>query len=87
MIKAKIISGRKEITFQNGGHTSSFPRLLLEMSLRIFHYGNDLELFVEARNHPGYLVLNPSASKRYFINESFAQPVIVNYSKIRRIPH
>ena len=45
---------------------------LLEISLRIFHYGNDLELFVEARNHPGYLVLNPAASKRYFINESFA---------------
>jgi len=45
---------------------------LLEISLRVFHYGNDLELFVEARNHPDYLVLNPAASKRYFINESFA---------------
>jgi tetratricopeptide (TPR) repeat protein len=45
---------------------------LVEISLRVFHYGNDLELFIEARNHPDYLVLNPAASKRYFINESFA---------------
>jgi tetratricopeptide (TPR) repeat protein len=45
---------------------------IVEISLRIFHYGNDLELFIEARNHPDYWVLNPVASKRYFINESFA---------------
>jgi tetratricopeptide (TPR) repeat protein len=49
-----------------------FVLFLLEISLRVFHYGNDLELFVEAPNHHGYMVLNPVASKRYFINESFA---------------
>jgi tetratricopeptide (TPR) repeat protein len=45
---------------------------ILEITLRVFHYGNDLGLFMEARNHPDYLVLNPAASKRYFINESYA---------------
>ncbi len=45
---------------------------LIEISLRIFHYGYDLNLFIEARNNPDYLVLNPEASKRYFINEAFA---------------
>jgi tetratricopeptide (TPR) repeat protein len=45
---------------------------MVEISLRIFHYGNNLNLFIEARNNPDYLVLNPAASKRYFINESFA---------------
>src|SRR6201985_1463478 len=45
---------------------------LVEISLRVFHYGNDLELFIEARNHPGFLVLNPVASKKYFINEAYA---------------
>ncbi len=49
-----------------------FALFLLEISLRVLHYGNDLELFVEARNRPDYLVLNPAASKRYFINESYA---------------
>src|SRR5450432_4325654 len=45
---------------------------MVEISLRIFHYGNNLNLFIEARNNPDYLVLNPAASKRYFINESLA---------------
>ncbi len=46
--------------------------LIVEISLRIFHYGNDLDLFIEAKNHPDYWVLNPAASKRYFLNESYA---------------
>ncbi|HEY2648625.1 MAG TPA: hypothetical protein VGI38_05510 [Puia sp.] len=51
------------------------PFLLLfaiEIALRVFHYGNDLNLFIPAANHPDYLVLNPAASRKYFINESFA---------------
>jgi hypothetical protein len=43
-----------------------------ELSLRIFNYGENLELFKDADGKPGYLVLNPNASKRYFINEAFA---------------
>ena len=66
-------SRKKKIIFKTVAILLPFLVLfLLEISLRVFHYGNDLELFIEARNHPGYLVLNPSASKRYFINESFA---------------
>ena len=45
---------------------------LVEISLRIFHYGDNLNLFIEAGSNSDYLVLNPAASKRYFINQSFA---------------
>ncbi|HLA57257.1 MAG TPA: hypothetical protein VK622_00775, partial [Puia sp.] len=66
-------SRKKRIIFKTVAILLPFLVLfLLEISLRVFHYGNDLELFIEARNHPDYLVLNPAASKRYFINESFA---------------
>ena len=46
--------------------------LLIEFSLRIFHYGNDLELFIDAPGNPNYLVLNPAASRRYFTNSALA---------------
>src|SRR5450631_158064 len=46
--------------------------LLIEISLRIFHYGDNLNLFIEARDRSDYLVLNPAASKRYFTNVAFA---------------
>jgi tetratricopeptide (TPR) repeat protein len=66
-------SRKKRIIFKTVAILLPFLVLfLLEISLRVFHYGNDLELFIEARNHPDYLVLNPAASKRYFINEAFA---------------
>ena len=66
-------SRKKRIIFKTVAILLPFLVLfLLEISLRIFHYGNDLELFIEAPNHTDYLVLNPAASKRYFINESFA---------------
>src|ERR1700722_15730606 len=38
---------------------------LLEMGLRIFHYGYDTSLFIEYPRDPRYLVLNPNASRRY----------------------
>src|SRR5450432_141526 len=44
---------------------------LLEVSLRIVKYGDNLDLFMEARENPDFLVLNPAASKRYFINQAF----------------
>lgn len=46
--------------------------LLLELSLRIFHYGNSLKLFVEFPENKDYLAFNPDASKKYFTNQAFA---------------
>ncbi|MDP9041817.1 MAG: hypothetical protein M3N30_07535 [Bacteroidota bacterium] len=46
--------------------------LLVELSLRVFHYGDNLELFIESKRNPEFLVLNPSASRRYFVNRAFA---------------
>jgi tetratricopeptide (TPR) repeat protein len=46
--------------------------LVLEISLRIFQYGDNLDLFIEAKDRPEFLVLNPAASRRYFINSAFA---------------
>jgi len=43
---------------------------LVEIGLRIFHYGNDLHLFIEYPADKNYLVLNPAASKRYFTNQA-----------------
>jgi tetratricopeptide (TPR) repeat protein len=46
--------------------------IIIEISLRIFHYGNDPDLFIEAPNNPDYLVLNPAASRKYFVDPAFA---------------
>jgi hypothetical protein len=46
--------------------------LLFEISLRIFHYGNDFKLFIEYPENRNYLVFNPQASKKYFTNQAFA---------------
>src|SRR5579872_6562708 len=40
--------------------------LALEGALRLFHYGYDTSLFIEAPGNGDYLVLNPTASRRYF---------------------
>ena len=45
---------------------------LIEMGLRLFHYGHNLSLFVEFTQNKDYLVLNPDASKRYFTDEDMA---------------
>src|SRR3984957_17025785 len=45
---------------------------LLEMGLRIFHYGYDTSLFIEYPRDPRYLVLNPNASRRYFTDPTMA---------------
>jgi tetratricopeptide (TPR) repeat protein len=46
--------------------------ILLELLLRIFQYGNNLDLFIEDRGNPDYYVFNPAASKKYFTNQSIA---------------
>ena len=46
--------------------------ILLELFLRIFHYGHDLRLFIEYPANKNYLVLNPEASRKYFLNQQIA---------------
>jgi tetratricopeptide (TPR) repeat protein len=46
--------------------------ILLEMGLRIFHYGHDTSLFMEYPGDQRYLVLNPAASKKYFTDPAMA---------------
>jgi len=46
--------------------------MLLEVALRVFHYGHDLSLFMEYPGDKNFLVLNPNASKRYFTNPALA---------------
>jgi tetratricopeptide (TPR) repeat protein len=46
--------------------------ILLEVALRIFHYGHDLSLFIEDPRDKNFLVLNPNAAKRYFTDPALA---------------
>jgi tetratricopeptide (TPR) repeat protein len=39
---------------------------LVEMGLRLFNYGSDLRIFLEDKDRPGFLYLNPEVAKRYF---------------------
>ena len=72
-VPGKAHSRRKKLIFKTIGILLPFLLLfLVEISLRIFHYGDDLSLFIEARNNSDYLVLNPAASRRYFIDPAFA---------------
>ena len=69
----KGYSGKKGLVFKVTAILLPFLVLILiELSLRIFQYGNNLDLFIEAPNRSDYLVLNPAAAKRYFINPAFA---------------
>ncbi len=40
--------------------------LLVEGLLRIVDYGRDYALFIDAPDHPGYRMMNPNASEKYF---------------------
>ena len=45
---------------------------VLEMSLRLFHYGYNFDLFIAYPGDQNYLVLNPDASKLYFTDPAMA---------------
>ncbi len=49
-----------------------FILLFAELCLRFFHYGDNLNLFVESPNDASYWMMNPDASKRYFTNQTIA---------------
>ena len=59
---------------------------LLEISLRLFHYGYDLSLFVEHSNSE-YFVVNPHASKRYFVDPAFAPTGNYELFKKKKAPN
>jgi lysophospholipase L1-like esterase len=42
--------------------------VILELTLRLFHYGYDTSLFIESPDK-NYLVFNPDAAKRYFTDQ------------------
>jgi lysophospholipase L1-like esterase/Tfp pilus assembly protein PilF len=46
--------------------------LLLEGSLRLFHYGYDTSLFIESPADRNFLTLNPDASQKYFTDRQNA---------------
>lgn len=45
---------------------------LLEIILRLVHYGHNLNLFVDYKSNSNYLVFNPDASKMYFTDQDIA---------------
>ncbi len=46
-----------------------FLLLVLEMTLRFFHYGYNPSLFIESPENHDYWVMNPDASKKYFTDQ------------------
>jgi tetratricopeptide (TPR) repeat protein len=63
----------RTLLFKVIGILSPFILLLvLELLLRVFDYGNDLRLFTTYKNDSDYLVFNPAASKKYFLNQTVA---------------
>jgi tetratricopeptide (TPR) repeat protein len=60
---------------------------LLELSLRIFHYGHDLRLFIEYPHDNNYLVLNPDASRRYFSDQENATSGNVELFRKKKDPN
>ncbi|HUB62246.1 MAG TPA: GDSL-type esterase/lipase family protein [Puia sp.] len=46
--------------------------VVIELSLRLFHYGYDTSLFIEAPGNKEYLIFNPDASRRYFTDQLYA---------------
>lgn len=71
-VEHRVSRGRVFLFKIAGILLSFFILILIELSLRVFHYGNNLKLFVEFPENKNYLVLNPDASKKYFTNPEFA---------------
>ena len=68
--RIRSLSARRRWLFR--GIAILLPVLLLtvlELALRLFHYGYDTSLFVEVPGNKDYLVFNPEASKRYFTDQ------------------
>ena len=46
--------------------------VFIELSLRMFSYGDNLDLFIKSKNNSNYLVFNPYASRKYFTDPAMA---------------
>lgn len=46
--------------------------VLIELLLRVFNVGYNVDLFIEHPENPEYLIFNPNVSRRYFVNEANA---------------
>ena len=69
----KNSSGKRTVLFKVISILLPFLMLfILEMSLRLFHYGYDTSLFIEHPRDQRYLVLNPHASRKYFTDPAMA---------------
>jgi tetratricopeptide (TPR) repeat protein len=71
-IENQLSRGRVLLFKLTGILFSLFILFLLELSLRVFKYGSNLNLFIEYPNNKEYLVFNPDASKKYFTNKALA---------------
>jgi tetratricopeptide (TPR) repeat protein len=69
----KQVSKNRTLLFKAIGILSPLIILLVfELLLRLFNYGNNLSLFIEDKTDNNYLVFNPAASKKYFLNQAVA---------------
>ncbi|MCX6171103.1 MAG: tetratricopeptide repeat protein [Ignavibacteriales bacterium] len=56
---------------------------VLELGLRLFHFGPDLSLFVEKEIYgTTYYVMNPLVKARYFPQSSFAEEMTTDYFRV-----
>ena len=46
--------------------------VFIELSLRLFSYGDNLDLFIDSKNDSNYLIFNPYASRKYFTDPAMA---------------
>ncbi|MDB4924026.1 tetratricopeptide repeat protein [Mucilaginibacter sp.] len=69
----KQVSKNRTLLFKVIGILLPFLLLFfIEILLRVFNYGYNLSLFIEDKNDKNYLVFNPDASKKYFLNQVIA---------------
>src|SRR6201994_4904622 len=67
---ARSLSRNRLRTFRVLAFVLPFVFLLaLEGGLRLFHYGYDPALFIEAPGNSDYWIFNPAASRRYFSDQ------------------
>jgi len=67
------LSRRRTYIFRGIGILIPFLLLfVLELGLRLFHYGYNTDLFIEDPADQNYYVLNPDAAKKYFTDQQLA---------------
>jgi len=63
---------RKEYFFRAALVLIPFIILLgVEIALRWFNYGDNLDLFITLEKNPAYWITNPQIGRRYFLNKNF----------------